>query len=319
MSNQQGWPPPPQGPDGQGGYGQAPQQGGYGQAPQQGGYGQAQQQQGGYGQAPQQGGYGQPAQAQGGYGQPPQAQGGYGQPTQDQQQGYGQAPQQGGYGQAPQQQLQPQGYGQPQPQQGYGAAPGAAPQAYGPGTFQAGGPGGAPTVLGVQLAPGERVIFFNKPNYKTEVIMLWVFGILFLFVVIGIIFIIMAAFHDKWNPKGHVVTNQRVIEVSGKGVPSWIALNDAADLQAERQNAGGGGLVGLAVRAIANSLADRNSKLDPSYWGRNTQAIVVVGRSGQRFRMKVRANNAMQLGPFLAHLLYNPGSGEGAPTAMYEP
>ncbi|MCR5680299.1 MAG: rRNA pseudouridine synthase [Prevotella sp.] len=103
--------------NGNGGYGQRPQQGGY-QPRQQGGYRprynqDGDEQQGGY-QPRQQGGYGQRQggyqSRQGGYGQRPQ--GGYGQ----RQGGYGQRPQGGGYGQRPQ-----GGYGQRQG--GYGQRP----------------------------------------------------------------------------------------------------------------------------------------------------------------------------------------------------
>lgn len=225
-------------------------------------------------------------------------------------QGYGQAP--AGYGAQgwPQQPAQPQQAGWGQPQQGYGQAP--YPQ-QAPGWAS-----GQDTVLGVPLYPNERIIYFHKPNYKTEIIIFWVFGILFLFVLIGIIFIIMAVFHDRWNPKAHVVTNQRIIEISGKGVPSFLPIHDLGDVQAVRQNAGGGGLVGLAVRAIANSLADQKSKLETRYWVR-TIGVVALTRSGVRFQMKVRQDEAMRLGPFLAQLVLAPGSWDAAPPVPADP
>lgn len=229
--------------------------------------------------------------------------------VQPQQGGYGVAPQPG-YGQAP----QGGGYGPPPQAQGYAPAPMAAP-AWGGAPQATGGP---PTVLSVQLAGGERVVYFHKPNYKTEIIVLWVFGVLFLPLFgIGLIFIIMALLHDRWNPKAHVVTNQRVIEISGKGVPTWMALNDIADIQAERQGNSGGGLVGFAVAAIANSMANKNSKLDPNYWKR-TIAVLLIGRSGMRMKMKARVPQVMTFGPFLAQVLSQPGWADMAPVPSYE-
>lgn len=250
---------------------------------------------------------------------------GYGPPGGAPQQGYGQAPQ--GYGQAPQPQQgygqAPQGYDpaqQQQQQQQYGQAPmgGAPMQAYGQ-PAMAGGGGGS--VLGVPLQPGERVIYFYKPSYTGDKIALWVVGILTLIVVIGIIFIILALIHDGRNPKAQIVTNMRVIEVSGKGVPTWTALGEAVDLEPERQKVqGGGGLVGAlvsaAATAIADSMANKKSKMDPKYWGR-TIAINIQNRNGQKFRIQSR--QPLVLGPFLARCILEPGAAQMAPAVPADP
>jgi hypothetical protein len=322
MSNSQGggW-PPPGGAPGYGpppGQGQAPQpQQGYGGQPQQGygapqpGYGQQQQQpQQGYGPPPQQQGYGAP---QPGYGQQQQPQQGYGPPPQ---QGYGAPPP--GYG--PQEQQQQQGYGPPQ-QQGYGQAyaPQAAVPAWPNGAMQA--TGGPPTVLGVQLQPGERVLYFYRPSYTADKVALWIVGVLTAIVLIGIIFIVMAVIFDSRNPKAQIVTNLRVIEISGKGVPSWFPLADAGDLEAKRQSGGYygggliGGLIGGAISAIANSMADNNPKFEAKYWKR-TIAILINGRSGARFELKTR--EPLKLGPLLAHFILQPGSAEQVAGVPYE-
>jgi len=287
MSNQgPGW---PGGPQGYGPPGGAPQQG-YGQAPQ-------------------------------GYGQPPQQQQGYGQPQpgydpaqqQQQQQGYGQP--QPGYDPAQQQ----QGYGQQQPQ-GYGQAPmGQAPmQAYGQPGMQGAGGG---SVLGVPLQPGEQVIYFYKPSYTADKVVLWICGVLFLIVLIGIIFIILALIHDSRNPKAQIVTNMRIMEISGKGVPTWMALQEAVDLDPERQKVqGGGGLVGAlvsaAATAIADSMANKKSKMDPKYWAR-TIAINIQNRNGQKFRIQSR--QPLVLGPFLARCILEPGAAQMAPPVPADP
>jgi hypothetical protein len=340
MSNSQGggWQPPGgapgQGPPPQQAYGPPPQQQGYGPPPDAQGYAQPQQQ--GYGAPPQQGygapppqqGYGAPPPQQG-YGAPPQQQGygapqqqqGYGAPQQQQQQpGYGppdaqQQQQQQGYGAPPQQ----QGYGQAAPMQHYGAPAAAAPWGGG-GQMQAAS--GPPTVCGVQLQPGERVIYFHKPSYTGDKVAMWILGVLFLVAIIGLLFIYLAVTTEQRNPKAQIITNQRVIEVSGKGIPSWFPFADAMDVTAERQkntNVGGGLLgmaIGAAVSAIANSMAENKSKMEAKYW-RRTIAINILGRSGARFRMQTR--QPLVVGPFLARCVLEPGSSEMAAPVPYEP
>ncbi len=318
MSNSQGggWQPPGgapgQGPPPQQGYGPPPaQQQGYGPPPGQA-YAPPPQQQQGYGAPPpQQQGYGAPPQQQG-YGAPPQQQQqpGYGQPDPQQQQ-----QQQQGYGAPPQQ----QGYGQAAPMQQYGAPAGAAPWG---GGAQMQGASGPATVCGVQLQPGERVIYFHKPSYTGDKVAMWILGVVFLVMIIGLIFIYLAVTTDQRNPRAQIITNQRVIEVSGKGVPSWFPFHDAMDVTAERQknaNVGGGLLgmaIGAAVSAIANSMAENKSKMEPKYWAR-TIAINVLGRSGARFRMQTRQPQVV--GPFLARCVLEPGSSEMAAPVPYEP
>jgi len=304
MSNWQGGGPPGGPPPGSG----PPQQG----------WGQPQPPQQGYGPPPPQG--------QQGYGPPPQQ--GYGPPPQQAPQGYGPPPQQG-YGPPPQQGYGPppqQGYGPPPQQQGYGPPPQQAmvPQ----GGAQMGWPGGAalavaggpPTVLGVALQPGERVLYYFKPSYTVDKVVCWIVGLLTLLILIGIGFIVYALLMDRYRPRAQVVTTLRVIEISGKGVPSWIPLADATDVLAQRQQGGygGGGLLGAvisaAVTAVANSMAEKNSKMTPGYWKR-TVAITVVGRSA---RLKVTTKEPSKLGPLLARAIFEPGSAERAPGVGYD-
>jgi hypothetical protein len=317
MSNWQGGGPPggpPQGPGQPPGYG-APPQGGYGPPPQQG-YGPPPQQ--GYGPPPAQG-YAPPqGQPQQGYGPPP------GQP----QQGYGPPPGQPQQGYAPPQGQPQQGYGAPpgQPQQGYGPPPGQAMVPQGPapmgwpGGAQPAVAGGPPTVLGVPLNPGERVIYYFKPSYTADKVVYWILGILLLWILVGVVFIVLALLVDSRNPKAQIITNHRVIEISGKGVPSFIPLNDIADLVPERQKAqaGGGGLIGLAisaaVNAVANNAAEKNSKMHPDYWKR-TIGIQIVGRS-QRLHLATR--EPLRLGPLLARAVWEPGSADHASPVGYD-
>jgi len=180
--------------------------------------------------------------------------------------------------------------------------------------------GGAPTVMGIPLQPGERVVYFFKPSYTADKVAMWIVGVLTIVVLIGIVFIVLALTVESRNPRAQIVTNMRVIEISGKGVPTWIPLSDVMDLTPERQkaNTGGGGLLGLAisaaVNAVANSMAEKNSKMDPTYWKR-TIGINVIGRAN---RIKVATREPLKLGPFLAHCVFEPGSADRAPTVNYD-
>lgn len=290
MSNQ--GPGYPGGPPGYGPPGGAPQQG----------YGQPQQPQQGYGQPQQpQQGYGQPQQPQQGYGQPQQPQQGYGQPQQPQQ----------GYDPAQQQQQQQQ----------YGQAPMAGQaqmQQYGQQPMQGGGGG---SVLGVPLQAGERVIYYFKPSYTGDKIALWILFAFTFWILIGFIFLYMVLTFDKKNPKAQIITNMRVIEIAGTGVPTWMTLAEAVDLEPERQKVqGGGGLLGAvisaAATAIADGMANKKSKMDPKYWTRGI-AVNIQSRSGQKFRITTR--QPLVIGPFLARCIFEPGAAQMAPGVPADP
>ncbi|MEZ4308303.1 MAG: hypothetical protein R3F14_09690 [Polyangiaceae bacterium] len=138
---------------------------------------------------------------------------------------------------------------------------------------------------------------------------------------IGIIFIILALIHDSRNPKAQIITNMRVMEVSGKGVPTWINLQDAVDVEPERQKVqGGGGLVGAlvsaAATAIADGMANKRSKMEPKYWTRGIAANIIT-RSGQKFRIQTR--QPLVFGPFLARCILEPGACQMAPAVPADP
>jgi hypothetical protein len=169
--------------------------------------------------------------------------------------------------------------------------------------------GGAGTVMGVPMEPGERVIWFKRHDYTVDKIIMWVFGVLFLVVLIGIIFIILALIHDGRNPRAHIITNRRIIVIDGKGQQQSYALNQIADIDPVRQSAGGGGggLIGLAVRAavtaVANHMANQNAKIDPSYWNR-TIAVTLVTHHGQRIQVPAGLNYGKDFGFTLARAVF---------------
>jgi hypothetical protein len=159
---------------------------------------------------------------------------------------------------------------------------------------------GPQTVCGIPLEPGERVIWFKKHDYTVEKVMMWILGVLFLIVLIGIIFIVLAVLTDGRNPKAHILTNRRLIMIPGNGPPQIYPLEQVADVEPQRQRVqGGGGLIGLAISAaataVANSMADNNHKLQVGYWAR-TEAIILITHYGQRVNVPTRPQYGQQLG-----------------------
>ena len=170
-------------------------------------------------------------------------------------------------------------------------------------------PGGGGSVLGVPLEPGERVVWFRVHSYTGEKVMLWIFGVLFLVVLIGIIFIVMAVTLDGRKPKAHAITNRRIIVFPGKGGQESHPLAYIADLEPQRQQAssGGGGLlgaaIGAAVTAVANSMANQNAKTVPGYWAR-TIGVWLIMQNGQRIKLAVDQGYGQNFGVTLAQVVF---------------
>lgn len=177
------------------------------------------------------------------------------------------------------------------------------------------------TALGAPLEAGERVLFFERINYKGDRIAFAILGVLTLVIVVGVIFLFLAYYWERLQPRGVIVTNRRVIAVDKDGVPTSTPLADVADVEPERQrsNAGGGGLVGavigIAVDAAADHLASKNPRHDPAFWKR-TVALVLVRRDGARERVPTR--RAPEVGPLLLRLCGEPGSAHQLPAVAYE-
>lgn len=159
--------------------------------------------------------------------------------------------------------------------------------------------------LGVTLEPGERVIRVDVASYTAERVVLAILGVMFLVIVVGVVLIVLAVFWERWQPRGVVVTDRRVVAVDKNGVATATNIAEVTDVESERQQSATGGgiagaLVGLAVDAVADHVADKNPKADPGYW-RRTAAIVLVLRGGARVRVPTR--RAMELGPAIVRAL----------------
>ncbi|CAN5734809.1 hypothetical protein BH09MYX1_BH09MYX1_48260 [soil metagenome] len=208
------------------------------------------------------------------------------------------------YGQPPPQ--SPYGYGQPPPQQQQQQAYG-----YGPAPYQQQQQQGyaAPTVLGLPLEAGERVVWFKKHDYTTEKVINIIVGALFLIIIIGVVFLYLGLTIESRSPVAHVLTNRRIIYFPPKGPPQSYPLGWIVDIIPQRRRArGGGGLigfaVGMAVTAAMNAYADNNHKLNPSFWSR-TEALDLVFSNGQRANVPGAPGYAPQLGLLVARAVFN--------------
>lgn len=168
--------------------------------------------------------------------------------------------------------------------------------------------GGA--VLGVPLQTGERVIYYYRHDFTSTKVVLWIVGLLSLILIIGIFFIISAVILGRKKTGARVVTNLRVISISGDGVPWSMALDEIVDVEAERGAVQNLGLVGAIATVIGDNLAEKKSKMTAKYWTR-CGVIRIKNRDGQVFG--IPADQALVLGPFLARCIFEPGAAQIAP------
>jgi hypothetical protein len=191
---------------------------------------------------------------------------------------------------------------------------------------------GPPTVLGLKLVPGERVIYFHKLDHPGSQLILGLLGVpcallgilgvmagasgtvdggligggaLTALVGLGLIFV--AALSGRGSTSAHVVTTQRVIAISGPGARRGVSLEDVWDLRAERQ---GGSLLRMAVEALHDS---DSPTMAPSYWNGATSILMMDGG------FALRTPEPTVLGPFLARCLQMPGFADRCAGVPYEP
>lgn len=168
---------------------------------------------------------------------------------------------------------------------------------------------GAPSPIGFDLQPGEVLLYFRAHGTSQTQALGWMFGILLLPVLVGIV-ILWFVTRGGTRPGAYAVTSQRIVSIQpGNNWAQSYWLNGVVDLEPVRQNVhvqGGGlvgALVGAAVSAGLDALADRKQKLDPGYWQRAT-GITLTGASGQKQVVDLFAGgNAPIIGVTVAKLL----------------
>lgn len=107
-----------------------------------------------------------------------------------------------------------------QPQGGWGQPPGwgppqGAPPGFGPPGYRA--PSAVPTVARVPLFPGERVLYFLKPNQGATRLVYFAAGILLMPILLGFYLIYVGIAFEEKQEHYYVITTQRVFTVNAKG------------------------------------------------------------------------------------------------------
>lgn len=187
----------------------------------------------------------------------------------------------------------------------------------------------APTVMGVPLLPGERVVYFHRPSYAGRIVALWLMFLLSFWTLIGFVFAYKALTHRRKNPKAQALTTLRVIQVPGRGEPSSHWLQGIRDVEAVRRSPARRGLrfganfgflhgllglllnsaellmLGLAAGFVAGlvvwigsrvttSHANRSAKGSTSYW-QPAIAVGLVGHDGARHPIHTKDARALGL------------------------
>jgi hypothetical protein len=161
-----------------------------------------------------------------------------------------------------------------------------------------------PTVDGIPLQPGERVVYFVKPDYSFTKVSLLIFGLLFLVVAVGVFFLFARARVDRRNARSLVITTQRLLVAHGTGETSSLWLRDIARIE--------------AIRFKSRSSADRLPPHDPRFWHLAT-GMTVTTRQGEDATLSCqdRPKEIWLFGLFLAQGLAR-GGFDQAPSVAYQ-
>jgi hypothetical protein len=192
----------------------------------------------------------------------------------------------------------------------------------------------SPTVLGLKLLPGERVIYFRKLDGSPPSVILGLFGLALL--LMGLVGVRAAVGHDgvdggmlvgsllmalvglglvvvsvaaarRTSSQAQVVTTQRLIEISGPAARRGVSLDDVWDLRTQRENAH---LLTMAASALSDP---ETSTMAPSYWSGATRILMMDGG------FSPRSPEPEVLGPFLARCVQVSGFVERCAEVHYEP
>ncbi len=157
----------------------------------------------------------------------------------------------------------------------------------------------ATSIEGVQLQPGEHVVYVVRPDYSASKTALLIFGLLLLVVLVGIVMLLKRSKIDQNNARLLVITNQRAIVVQGSGSVDEWRLGEIARLE--------------AVRYKSRSALDRIPPSDPSSWRLSTGMIVhATNGLSTTVSCEDRPKEVWDYGLALARVLQR-GSTEGMP------
>jgi hypothetical protein len=111
---------------------------------------------------------------------------------------------------------------------------------------------GPPTVRGVPLQPGERVVFFEEPDDSAARSLLLTLGILTLPIAIGIAFLLHRRRLARTSVRALVITTQRALVVYGSGASVSYPLGELPSFR--------------AIRSRRRRHGADAPKYDPGYW-----------------------------------------------------
>ena len=72
-----------------------------------------------------------------------------------------------------------------------------------------------PTVWGVPLEPGERVLYYKRHTGSGERIFMFAMGVLFLPVLFGLLLLYWAVFYEETHERAQVITDRRIMGITG--------------------------------------------------------------------------------------------------------
>ena len=209
----------------------------------------------------------------------------------------------------------------------------------------------APTVLGVPLAPGERVVAFERPTADVFPGCLVVAGVVMMalaalagalgllveasvaraafLVVTGVSMAIGAALFwagrrsAAQSCRSFAVTTARVVHQSQQGTVVVVPWSDVADVDVVRGSSGDAdSLILLTVLGVVKFFAHRRAakkpRVDPGYW-EDTFAIAVRTRAGKMLRLQPGKAKPSVLGPMLVRAREDPTELAGQPSVPHDP
>lgn len=86
-----------------------------------------------------------------------------------------------------------------------------------------------PTVWGVPLEPGERVLYYKRHTGQGERIFLFFIGVIFLPILLGLLFLYWGIFYEQTHERVQVITDRRILGITGTRVlKTAFALREIA-------------------------------------------------------------------------------------------
>lgn len=117
-----------------------------------------------------------------------------------------------------------------------------------------------PTVARVPLMPGERVLYFKKPDQGMARAWYVIGGLVLLLMLIGIYLLYVAVFFEEKTTHYWVITNRRLFTVNARGgVLEQVGIHEISDIV----HRVGGGKNQLVVHSARSFITFRHEEQHP--------------------------------------------------------